>query len=116
GDGDLDLVVVSHSAAVSLLRNEGGDRNRWLVVEPRSRQGNRFAVGAKVRVEVGGVSRAVQIGSQASYLSQNPYQAHFGLGAAQTVDRVLVEFPGGKRVERRDVAANQRLVIWEETP
>ena len=80
----------------------------------RSKRGNRLALGAKVIVEAGGVSQYVQIGSQSSYLSQNPYAAHFGLGRAERVERVVVIFPSGKRVERHDVAADQRLTIWEE--
>ena len=115
-DGDMDVIVVTHGGAAQLLRNEGGNKNNWLRVEPRSREGNRFAVGAKVYIEVGDSQQSIQIGSQASYLSQNPYEAHFGLGSAEKVDRLVVLFPSGEKIERRDLAANQRLVLWESEP
>ena len=85
GDGDLDVVLVNHGEPVVLLRNDGGSDNQWLVVEPRSRERNRFGVGAKVSVTVGGETQTVQVGSQAPYLSQNPYEAHFGLGSAVAI-------------------------------
>jgi hypothetical protein len=116
GDGDMDVVVIQYDGEVRLLRNEGGNRNNWLRVEPRARRGNRFAVGAKVRIEVGDSVQSAHIGSQPSYLSQSPYEAHFGLGRAERADRVVVLFPSGKRVEQSDVAANQRLVVWEAEP
>jgi hypothetical protein len=114
GDGDLDVVVVNHGREASLLRNDGGHLQNWIIVEPRSNSGNRFGLGAKVHVEAGGRTQYAQIGSQPSYLSQAPPEAHFGLGDVDRVDRIVVEFLGGARVERRDVAARQRLMVKED--
>ena len=116
GDGDLDVVLMNHGGAALLLRNDGGNANNWLRVQARSTKGNRFGVGAKVQIEAGGRAQYVQIGSQSSYLSQNPYQADFGLGKASGVERLRVVFPSGKAVERKDVAANQLVVVLEESP
>jgi hypothetical protein len=116
GDGNLDVVVVNHDAPAVLLRNEGGDGRHWLRVRARVKSGNRFGVGARVRVEAGGRTKSAQIGSQASYLSQNPYDAHFGLGPATVVDRVVVVFPDGTKVERAGVPADQVIDVWREDP
>jgi hypothetical protein len=113
GDGDLDVVLVNHGEPAILLRNDGGNENHWLAVEARSRGRNRFGVGAKVRVTLGERTQTVQIGSQAPYLSQNPYVAHFGLGSAERVDRLEVVFPSGVRRELENVPGDQRLLVWE---
>ena len=115
-DGDVDILVVNHSARPFLLRNEGGNRNHWLRVQPHSAHRNRFGVGALVRITVDKATQSIQIGSQPSYLSQNPYEAHFGLGQYRQVDRVVVTFPGGKVQERTRVPAGQVLVVREEGP
>ena len=112
-DGDLDIVVVNHSGPAQLLRNDGGNQSHWLSVAVRSKRGNRFGVGAMVEIETGGARQSAEIGSQSSYLSQNSLDAHFGLGSAERVDRLLVVFPSGTRIERRNIEANRRIEIWE---
>jgi hypothetical protein len=116
GDGNLDVVVVNHDAPALLLHNEGGTGHHWLRIRALSKTGNRFGVGAKVSVEAGGRRQVQQIGSQAPYLSQCPYDAHFGLGGASHVDRMEVVFPDGKRVERRDVPVDKGLDVWHDGP
>ena len=116
GDGDLDIVTVNHSGLAVLLQNEGGNARHWLHVLVRSETGNRFGVGARVRVRVGDHTQTIHIGSQASYLSQSPYAAHFGLGEAQRVDELEVVFPGGNRVTQKGVAADQTIVVREPSP
>jgi hypothetical protein len=113
-DGDLDVVVVNHGEGALLLRNDGGNRNSWLDVAVRSKNENRFGIGARVTVRVGEKSQTIQIGAQPSYLSQSPYEAHFGLRASERVDEVEVRFPSGAHVTRRDVPARQRIVVAEE--
>jgi hypothetical protein len=114
-DGDLDVLLVNHGEGALLLRNDGGNENSWLDVEARSAGKNRFGVGARITVRVGTSSQTIHVGSQPSYLSQSPYEAHFGLGAAERVDEVEVVFPGGARVLRKDVPARQRLSMSEES-
>jgi len=114
-DGDLDVVLVNHGEGALLLRNDGGNQGSWLDVEARSAGKNRFGVGARVTIRVGSSSQTIHIGAQPSYLSQSPYEAHFGLGSAERVDEVEVVFPGGARVVQKDVPARQRLVVRKES-
>lgn len=103
-DGDLDFVVLNHGEAPLLLRNDGNDHH-WLTVDAPP--------GSRVRIDVGDATQIIHVGSQASYLSQSPYEAHFGLGDAERVDRLTVIFPDGERFERDDVDADQRIVARE---
>ena len=96
-----------------MCRHDGGNQSRWLKVKVRGRR-NRFGLGALVRVDSAGKQQMQQIGSQPSFLSQNSLTAHFGLGTAETVERIRVLFPGGRVVERRGVPTNQTLTITEE--
>jgi enediyne biosynthesis protein E4 len=111
-DGDMDVCIVNHGGPVWLLRNDGGNRQVWLKIKVRGRK-NRFGVGALVKVQTGERVQMQQIGSQPSYLSQNSLGAHFGLGSAEVVDQVVVEFPGGPTVRQRSVKGNQTIVIEE---
>ncbi len=115
-DGDVDIVVVNHGGSPWLLRNDGGNTNYWLRVQARSLGRNRFGVGAVVKVTVNRVTQTIQIGSQSSYLSQNPYEAYFGLGEFDHAERVVVIFPSGKVRERSNVPAEHKVVLVEEMP
>ncbi|HTI05632.1 MAG TPA: FG-GAP-like repeat-containing protein [Gemmatimonadales bacterium] len=112
-DGDLDVVVVNHSGRVALLRNEGGNRNHWLNVRLEGRHSNHTADGAKLRVVAGTDVFVREIGSQASYLSQNDLTEHFGLGSRAEVDSVGIVWPSGERQTLTHVAAGQTLHVIE---
>ncbi len=113
GDGDLDIVVSSNFERLRILRNEG-PTGHWLTVRLRQPDGNRFAVGARVELEVGGRLQAGEIGAGTSYLSHRPLQLTFGLGAATRADRLLVVWPDGRRRELKDVEGDRVLEIHSE--
>ena len=67
-DGDLDVVVNNLDGAPTVLRNDGGNRGTFLVVDLEGRAGNRDAVGAIVTVKRRG-SRAARGAAQRRQLS-----------------------------------------------
>jgi len=113
-DGDLDVLMTVNSGPARLLRNDGGNRNRFLRVALVGTTSNRDGVGAKVTIEVPGrkpFTSLVKTGS--SYLSQSELPITFGLGNASAVTAVIVTWPNGK-VERVNVPAVNRLVVIRE--
>ncbi|MBI4604980.1 MAG: CRTAC1 family protein, partial [Planctomycetes bacterium] len=94
GDGDEDLATVSLDGALRLHRNDAPRAGaRWLRV--RAVTGTRDALGALVRVEAGGRRQVRPVLSAYSFASASEPVAHFGLGAAERVDRLEVLWPGG---------------------
>lgn len=108
-DGDVDAIVTVNGGAAHLLRNDGGNRNHWLQVDLHGTKSNRQAIGARVRLVVGGVSQVRQVGAQASYLSQNSLIETFGLGSQPRADSLEIVWPGGAREVRTSLGANQRV-------
>lgn len=105
-DGDLDVVVNQVGGDLVLLENDGVVGN-WLEV---SLEG--FHPGAVVTVELPDgrrMSRTVRAGS--SYLSSEDPRAHFGLGDAQMVRRVIVRWPGGGETVVTGVDAGQIVTV-----
>jgi hypothetical protein len=117
-DGFLDLVLVKGSAAVNYLyRNilkQAGNTNRWLKVELRGTASNRAAIGATVRAKATIAGQTVwqrrQIVSQTHQLD---LLAHFGLGDADRVEVLLVQWPSGHFTVLTNVAADQMLTMTE---
>lgn len=112
-DGDLDVFIVNHGGRAVLLRNDGGNRNRWLQVRLEGARGNRQGIGARVRVVAGGRVQLHEVGAQSSYLSQNSPIAHFGLGDRESVDTLEVRWPSGLRQTFPGVPTNRLLRLAE---
>jgi hypothetical protein len=66
-----------------------------------------------VEIQAGGRRQIGEITNVASYLSANDIRAHFGLGAAKTIDRLTIRWPSGKTQTLTNVTANQILTIEE---
>jgi hypothetical protein len=57
----------------------------------------RDAIGSVVTIEAGALRLRRDVLSGASYCSQSDLGAHFGLGQAAKIDRVVVRWPDGIR-------------------
>ncbi len=118
-DGDLDLGQTCMGGPLRVLENvpaAGPGRavapGGYLVVQPRQVQGNRRGIGAIVSIRIGGRWSSRLITAGTSFLSQEPAEAHFGLGRASQVDRVRVQFPDGTVTSLTNVAANQTISVF----
>jgi len=74
---------------------------------------NRSAVGAHVRVTVGGATRLAMVKTGSSYLSQSELPLTFGLGAASKVEQVEIRWPTGQVDRLGPQDAGQTLIVTE---
>ena len=115
-DGDLDIVTNDFNSAPMVLVSNLSDRRRihWLKVKLIGTASNRDGLGATVRVTSGGRTIMKFHDGKSGYLSQSSLPLYFGLGDAQKVDRVEVDWPSGrKQVVTQDIRANDVLRITE---
>jgi len=115
-DGDIDLLVVNLNDHPKLLRNDGGNRNRWLAVEAKLKfpTGTREAIGARVTVTTGALRQIEDLVPMRGYLSQGDHRLYFGLGQADHADRVEIRWPDGALEKHEKVKANQLLKLARE--
>ena len=85
-DGDVDVVVNNLDGPPSLLRNDGGNRNNWIMIKCVGTRSNRSGIGTRVKVTSGGHSQIDEVMSGSSYYSHNDFRLHFGLGRAAKAD------------------------------
>ena len=79
-DGDVDVLVNNLDGPPTLLRNDGGNRNNWIMIKCVGTRSNRSGIGTRVRVTIGDHSQIDEVMSGSSYYSQNDFRLHFGLG------------------------------------
>ncbi len=115
-DGDVDVFIVNQEGRATLLRNDGGNRKNWLKVRVQGARSNRSGFGTRVEVEAAGQVQFQEIGGQASYLSQNSQEAHFGLNQQREAERLTVTFPSGVVRTLEHVPANQTITVEEGSP
>jgi hypothetical protein len=121
-DGDLDLAVANcynESQEDYLYENHSAATDRhWLMVHCVGVQSNKSAIGAKVRVKaiINGqmVEQMREISAQSAYCGQNQLTAHFGLGDAETVLEIKVEWPSGMVQVFEHIFGNQYVTIVED--
>ena len=111
-DGKLSAVVSNMNAPPSLLVNQVRTPNHWVAFHLTGRfpkqlkrnheeespgvlQSTRDAIGARIKVKVGGRALVDEVRSGSSFISNNDMRVHFGLGAATKIDAVEVRWPDG---------------------
>ena len=114
-DGDLDLLIVNLNDSPRLLRNDGGNRNHWLMVEPLLAGGKVYALGARVTVKTGTLAQIQDAVPVRGYLSQSDHRCHFGLGSDGKADTVEIRWPDRTTTTLRDVKANQFLKVTQKS-
>jgi hypothetical protein len=113
-DGDLDLLLTTNNGPAYLLRNDGGNRNRYLRVRTIGVKSNRDGIGARVTVTTpDGVRQWRLVHTGSSYLSQSELVLTFGLGPHAKAARVEVTWPSGQVDALTELPANQTLTIEE---
>ncbi|MDQ3211836.1 MAG: CRTAC1 family protein [Acidobacteriota bacterium] len=112
-DGDVDVVVNNLDGPVTVLRNDGGNANNFLVIDLVGRTSNRSAYGARVKVSAGDLVQVDERRSGGSYLSQNDARLHFGLEKRQEVEKVEVHWPDGTIDTLRNIRANRFITVTQ---
>jgi enediyne biosynthesis protein E4 len=113
-DGDLDLLITANNGPARLLRNDGGNRNKFLRVTTLGTTSNRDGIGSRVRVTLENGTKVwstVKTGS--SYCSQSELPVTFGLAGAAKVTGIEVIWPNGRSETIPGVASNQSITIQE---
>jgi len=117
-DGDLDLFVSNVNDADNSLYENVGNSNHWIQIRLKGTFSNRSGIGAKIRAKAVLLGESVwqmrEISAKTGFFSQSELVAHFGLGNADIVDSLIVEWPNGAVQILTDVSANQLLSVTEK--
>ena len=90
-DGDLDIIATSESGKIKLLRNDGGNLNKYLKVRlvglrAGSGKNNHFGIGAKVEIRAGDLYQSRIVTSEVT---------HFGIGQNLKADVMRIVWTNG---------------------
>ncbi|MCX6613266.1 MAG: CRTAC1 family protein [Acidobacteria bacterium] len=98
-DGAIDIVTSSLGEAPTIWLNNRAKANHWLIIET--------TLGAEVLIG----NQHNQATQAVGYASSSSPQVHFGMGAATSVEKIEVRFPGGKIKTLFNQKTNQRIRV-----
>ncbi len=96
-----------------ILKNSGVPGRHWVSFELQGTKSNRLAIGARLKLDAGGMTQTDEIHSGGSYLSQSDLRVHFGLGTATKIDSLEIRWPSGKIDTIKNLNADQFYSVVE---
>ncbi|WZO97559.1 CRTAC1 family protein [Isosphaeraceae bacterium EP7] len=114
GDGDVDLVMTTMDGPLRVLVNEGSSPNRSIRVVLAGKAPNTEGVGAVVELTAAGRTQVAVVRRGGSLLAASDVAAHFGVGAAERVDRLLVRWPDGTMQSHEGLPVGCRIIVRQE--
>jgi len=112
-DGKVDAFVVNLGGKGTLVHNVSTDTGHWVAIKLKGVKSNRDGIGAKVEVFAAGKRQTAERVAASGYLSQDDSRLHFGLGAATTIDKLLVHWPSGREQTLEKLAVDRVLTVEE---
>jgi enediyne biosynthesis protein E4 len=98
-DGDLDIVTNEFNTAPMVLVSNLSDKTRvhYVKVKLVGTKSNRDGLGAIVRVTADGTTYTKLFDGNSGYLSHSLIPLYFGLGTAESIERIDVQWPSGTK-------------------
>jgi hypothetical protein len=128
-DGWLDLGITSpQSPRFQLLKNKIGERksesnNQAVFVKleggnqaakASTEWSSRDAYGSTILATIGETKRIYQLSCGEGLASQNGKWIHIGMGESQSIDRLDVTWPSGKKTSHENVKSGSRIKLFED--
>jgi len=112
-DGKVDAFVVNLGGKGALVHNVSTNTGHWIAIKLVGTKSNRDGIGARVEVFAGGKRHTAERVAGSGYLSQDDSRPHFGLGAATTIDKLIVRWPSGREQTLENLTVDRVLTVEE---
>ena len=112
-DGLIDVVVTNLGDVPTILLNTTDNENQKVVFKLIQNGKNKDAVGARVTLKTDKRKMMQEVEAGASYLSQNDFRLHFGLGQNEKIETVEVRWSDGKTETVSGVMPNRILAVTQ---
>jgi len=110
-DGLIDVIVTNLGDKPSVLMNSTENQNKRITFKLIQNGKNRDAIGSRVILRTNKRSMIQEVQAGASYLSQNDFRLHFGLGTGENIESVAVRWADGQVEQVDSVRPNLIITI-----
>ena len=111
--GAVDVIVANQNQPALLYRDYPDSANHWIAFRLVGSRSNRSAIGAEVVLESTELTQRRIVDGGSGFASQNDRRLHFGLGAREWIDRIVIHWPSGTQQVLRRPAVDQLHTVTE---
>jgi hypothetical protein len=117
-DGDLDLVVNNVDDEAFIFKNNTSDNSstsnylRFRFLKNPASQDEIYGVIVKITGDKG-QQQLQHYDPQRGFMSTTEHILHFGVGSQTVIPSVEITFPSGKKIIKKNIQANQVLIVYE---
>jgi hypothetical protein len=111
GDGWLDMVKRDFEQGPTVVYMARCGEAAWMTIHLEGSPPNTDAIGARVDVWTGDVRQRHWVMGGGLLASSAPTTTHFGLGDAESVDRIEIRWPDGTLTTHRDLVPRQHVTV-----
>lgn len=114
-DGLLDIAVANWGqfSGNELFINQQ-TKNKAIQIRAIGTTSNYSAIGTTVTVKTGSMIQKDQVTAASGYASQNTLTLHFGVGEAEVIDELIIQWPSGIEETYKNLPVNQIFTATEE--
>jgi ASPIC and UnbV/FG-GAP-like repeat len=112
-DGRVDMFVANANGDPFFYHNVVTPVGHWAEFALTGTKSNRGAVGAQLRVTIGGKTTLRFVDGGNGFASQGSSRVHFGLGDATVIDRLEIRWPSGLRQTLEKLPVDRIMKISE---
>lgn len=112
-DGLIDIAISNLGDKPTILLNTTANNNQQITFKLIQNGKNKDAIGSRVTLKTERRSMIQEVQAGTSYLSQNDFRLHFGLGNDETINSVEVRWSDGKIEKVSGVQPNRVNAIMQ---
>lgn len=113
GDGRVDVVTTALASPAEIWMNRSPGAGHWLDIALEGTRSNRDGIGARVRVTTKSGRQYNHMTTSVGYASSSHGPVHFGLGADDQAESVVIHWPSGTVQILKDIAGDRVLNVKE---
>ena len=114
-DGREDAVISFLDRPVALLTNTTPTNGHFLALDLCGFHSARDAIGTTVQIKTGEKIITRQLTAGGGYQASNSHRLIIGLGTADAVEELQIEWPSGEQQTFRDLPVDRELLILESS-
>jgi hypothetical protein len=114
GDGRIDVVTTALAHPAEIWMNRSAGAGHWLDIELEGTKSNRDGIGARIQVVTKSGAQYNHMTTSVGYASSSYGPVHFGLGANEVAESVVIHWPSGT-VQTLKAVHGDRVLHVKET-
>jgi len=110
-DGDLEIITNNLDDVACIFNNTSSEYNNYISLTFKGSPKNPFGLGVKVAVQTDSLLQFQELTLSRGFQSSVAPDLHFGIGSADQIKNINIQWPDGKSQTLKNVPRNQSLTI-----